>query len=204
MTILNVLLSPERLVVVVDTLVEDAASGAPSVGAKALLLPQHNVVLAARGSARFLLQVYQIILQAGYRPAFKLEKALAELGPLIDKIWPAFEVASLKAGVHPSRVGTELVLGGWSSVQGRMLATAYAKSTSMQPSIVQPLDGGMASPGEPLRGRADSLEAEDLLEAGRLQALYLNAQEGRRVAGGSLLMVDLTAGRSVISDLGKL
>jgi len=204
MTVLNVLLSPERLVVVVDTLVEDAASGATSLGAKALLLPQHNVVLAARGSARFLLQVYQTILHASYRPAFKLETALAELGPLIDNTWPAFEVASLKGGVDPSRVGTELVLGGWSPIQGRMFATAYAKSTSRHPAIVQPLEGGLASPGEPLRGRADSFDAQDLLEAGRLQALHLNAQEGRQVAGGSLMMVDLTAGGSVISDLGKL
>jgi len=204
MTVLNVLLSPERLVVVVDTLVEDAASGAPSLGAKALLVPQHNIVLAARGSARLLLQVYQILLQAGYRPGFNLEQALAEMGPLIDQIWPAFEAASVKSGVHPLRLGTELVLGGWSVSQDRMLATAYAKNSAGQAAVVQPLVGGMASPGEPLRGRADSFEAQDLLESGRMQVRYLNTREGRRVSGGSLLMVDLTDSRAVISDLGKI
>lgn len=46
MSILNVLLRPDQLLVAVDTLAEDALSGATSAGAKALLIPQHNLVLA--------------------------------------------------------------------------------------------------------------------------------------------------------------
>lgn len=55
MSILNVLLRPDQLLVAVDTLAEDALTGAPSAGAKLLLIPQHNLVLATRGSAQFFL-----------------------------------------------------------------------------------------------------------------------------------------------------
>ncbi|HGM6931408.1 hypothetical protein [Stenotrophomonas maltophilia] len=43
MSILNVLISLDQLVVAVDTLAEDALTGAHSAGAKVLLIPQHNV-----------------------------------------------------------------------------------------------------------------------------------------------------------------
>ncbi|MBA0271676.1 hypothetical protein D7U77_03340 [Stenotrophomonas maltophilia] len=55
MSILNVLLTRDHLVVAADTLAEDALTGAYSAGAKLLLIPQHNVVLAARGSTQFFL-----------------------------------------------------------------------------------------------------------------------------------------------------
>ncbi|KAG1257483.1 hypothetical protein G6F66_014693 [Rhizopus arrhizus] len=43
MSILNVLLTRDHLVVAADTLAEDALTGAYSAGAKLLLIPQHNV-----------------------------------------------------------------------------------------------------------------------------------------------------------------
>ncbi len=96
---------------------------------------------------------------------------------------------------------SELVLGGWSPKNGRMMATAYAKDAGGGPARVQPLEGGMASPGEPLRGRPDSFELEAVLEAGRLQADYLNESVGRTVAGGRLLVADLRKGQATITDL---
>jgi hypothetical protein len=60
MSILNVLLTRDHLVVAADTLAEDALTGAYSAGAKLLLIPQHNVVLAARGSTQFFLGARRI------------------------------------------------------------------------------------------------------------------------------------------------
>lgn len=57
MSILNVLLNNDRLLVAVDTLAEDAHTGRHSAGAKLLLIPQHNLVLASRGSAQFFLKI---------------------------------------------------------------------------------------------------------------------------------------------------
>lgn len=68
-----------------------------------------------------------------------------------------------------------------------MMATAYAKDAGGAAAVVQALAGGLASPGEPLRGRPDSFEPVDVLEAGRLQAAFLNRSSGRRVAGGRLI-----------------
>ena len=99
---------------------------------------------------------------------------------------------------------SELVLGGWSPKNGRMMATAYAKDAGGGPARVQPLEGGVASPGEPLRGRQDSFEIDAVLEAGRLQAAYLNKSVGRTVAGGRLLAAVLVEGRATISDVGPL
>jgi len=204
MSILNVLLTPDRLLVAVDTWAEDAQTGAQSAGAKVLLIPQHQIVLAARGSAQFFLHLYQRMLLASYRANFGLEQVMRETAPLIDQLWPAYEAAATASGVPQDRLCTELVLGGWSYGQGQMAACAYAKDATGQPAIAQPLSGGLASPGEPLRGRPDSFAAPDVLAAARLQAAYLNAQEGRGVAGGRLITATLTAGHAAISDLGPI
>ncbi|MDW7600114.1 hypothetical protein R1V99_06070 [Stenotrophomonas maltophilia] len=187
MSVLNVLLTRDHLVVAVDTLAEDARTGAHSAGAKLLLIPQRNLVLATRGSTQFFLRIYELALQASFRADFTMEQLYAELGLVVDQLWPDYEKAAAEAGLPREQLGTELVLGGWSPKNGRMMATAYAKSDSSRPSVVQPLDGGLASLGEPLVGRSDSLALEDVFAAGRIQAAWLNKQVGRQVAGGSWL-----------------
>lgn len=202
MSILNVLLAPDQMLVAVDTLAEDAVTGSPSSGAKLLLIPQHNLVLACRGSAQFFLRIYELSLQASFRAEFTIEQLMAEVGMVVDQLWPAYVEAADQAGLPRDLLHTELVLGGWSPRSGRMMATAYAKSDNTEKTVVQALEGGIASPGEPLRGRADSFRIEDVLEAGRLQAAYLNAQAGRQVAGGHLLVAKLGQGRAEIVDAG--
>ncbi|ARQ90460.1 hypothetical protein [Stenotrophomonas maltophilia] len=204
MSILNVLLRPDQLLVAVDTLAEDAFTGNPSSGAKLLLIPQHNLVLATRGSSQFFLRIYELALQASYRADFTIEQLTKELGLVIDKLWPSYERAAIDAGLPKQSLGTELVLGGWSPKNERMVATAYAKNDSATPAVVQQLDGGLASPGEPLRGRPDSFASEDVLAAGRLQAIYLNEHMGRQVAGGRLLAGILQQGQAVVKDLGPI
>ncbi|UXB22762.1 MULTISPECIES: hypothetical protein [unclassified Stenotrophomonas] len=204
MSILNVLLRPDQLLVAVDTLAEDARTGAHSSGAKMLLIPQYNLVLAARGSTQFFLRIYELALQASFRADFTMEQLTKELGLVIDKVWPSYERAAVDAGLPKQSLGTELVLGGWSPKSGRMEATAYAKNDSAVPAIVQPLVGGLASPGEPLRGRPDSFAPQDVLAAARLQANYLNEQLGRQVAGGRLLIGLLQQGQAVVRDLGRM
>ena len=204
MSILNVLLRPDQLLVAVDTLAEDARTGAHSSGAKVLLIPQHNVVLAARGSTQFFLRIYELALQASFRADFTIEQLSAELGLVIDKLWPAYEKAAADACLPQSALGTELVLGGWSAKSGRMMATAYAKHDSAISARVQPLDGGLASPGQPLEGRPDSFELVDVLQAARLQAAWLNQAVGRQAAGGRLLVAALSEGQAVVQDLGAL
>jgi len=204
LSILNVLLRPDQLLVAVDTLAEDALTGAPSAGAKLLLIPQHNLVLATRGSAQFFLRIYELTLQASFRADFTMEQLGRELGLVVDQLWPAYEKAALEAGVARSVIGTELVFGGWSPQAGRMVATAYAKSVSGELTRVQPLAGGLASPGEPLRGRPDSFELEAVLDAGRIQASWLNNISGRQVAGGRLLCLSLSRLRANLTDLGAI
>lgn len=204
MSILNVLLRADQLLVAVDTLAEDALTGAPSAGAKLLLIPQHNLVLATLGSAQFFLRIYELALQASFRADFTMEQLGRELGLAIDQLWPAYERAALEAGMARAVIGTELVLGGWSPLAGRMVATAYAKSVSGEPARVQQLAGGLASPGDPLEGRSDSFDPKDVLVAGRLQAAWLNDRMGRAVAGGRLLAAVLRQGQAVVQDLGTV
>lgn len=204
MSILNVLLRPDHLLVAVDTLAEDALTGAKSSGAKLLLIPQHNLVLATRGSTQFFLRIYELALQASFRADFTMEQLGKELGLVVDQLWPAYERAALDAGIQREALGTELVLGGWSPRAGRMVATAYAKSDSGTAAVVQPLAGGLASPGEPLEGRPDSFAPEAVLAAGRAQSVWLNEKAGRRVAGGRLLVATLKPTQALISDLGPV
>jgi hypothetical protein len=204
MSILNVLLDPERLLVAVDTLARDAVTGKPSAGAKLLLIPQHNLVLACRGSAQFFLRIYEMSLQASFRADFTMEQLMAEMGLVIEKLWPEYIVAAARAGIPSDVLHTELVLGGWSPKNGRMMATAYAKSANGGPVTVQPLEGGLASPGEPLRDQRASFELAAVREAGQRQVSYLNQLAERQVAGGRLLACMLVPGRAEISDLGGL
>lgn len=203
MSILNVLLRPNQLLVAVDTRAENASTGEVSTGAKLLLIPQHNVVLAARGSTQFFLRMYELSLQVSFRADFTMEQLMAELGLVIDKLWPAYEKGANEASMHRSTLGRELVLGGWSPKNGRMSATAYAKHDSAIPAIVQPPDGGLASPGGPLEDIPDSFELVDVLAAGRRQAAWLNRAVGHQVAGGRLLVATLSESRAVVEDLGS-
>lgn len=204
MSILNVLIRPEQLVVAVDTWAEDAVTGAGSAGAKLLLIPQHNLVLACRGSAQFFLHLYQLCLQASFRADFTMEQLTKELGLVIDQLWPDYERGAVEAGLPLAALGTEIVLAGWSPKNGRMMATAYAKSPGGRPAIVQPIAGQLASPGEPLRDLPASMVQADLLASGRLQAAYLNEQMGRTVAGGRLLAALLQQSKATVSDIGAL
>ncbi|MBC9081064.1 hypothetical protein [Stenotrophomonas sp. SG1] len=204
MSILNVLLRPDQLLVAVDTLAEDAQTGRKSSGAKLLLIPQHNVVLAARGSSQFFLRIYELSLQASFRADFTMEQLSRELGLVIDKLWPAYERAALEAGIEPNALASELVLGGWSSKASRIVATAYAKQSSAAPAVVQPLEGGLASPGQPLHGREGSFAPEAVLQASRIQAAWLNKTTGRQVSGGHVLAAVLRERQAVIYDLGPI
>ena len=204
MSILNVLLTRDHLVVAVDTLAEDAHTGAHSAGAKLLLIPQHNLVLATRGSTQFFLRIYELALQASFRADFTMEQLMAELGLVIDQLWPSYERAAIEAGLQLEQLGTELVLGGWSPKNARMMATAYAKSNSKRPATVQPIHGQLASPGEPLQGLTPSMAQADLLAHARLQASYLNTQMSRRVAGGYLLVGFMQHRQAIVKDLGEI
>ncbi|PZT29719.1 hypothetical protein A7X88_00170 [Stenotrophomonas maltophilia] len=204
MSILNVLLTRDHLVVAVDTLAEDALTGAHSSGAKLLLIPQHNLVLATRGSTQFFLRIYELALQASFRADFTMEQLSAELGLVVDQLWPDYERAAAEAGLPLEQLGTELVLGGWSPKNDRMMATAYAKSDSQRLTVVQPIVGQLASPGEPLQAVTPSMAQTDLMAHARLQARYLNAQMGRQVAGGRLLAGFLQKGQAVVKDLGPI
>lgn len=204
MSILNVLISRDQLVVAVDTLAEDALTGAHSAGAKMLLIPQHNMLLATRGAAQFFLKIYELILQASFRTDFSIEKLSAEMGSVMDQLWLNYEKAAAEAGLPIEQLGTEIILGGWSSRGGRMMATAYAKSDSRRATAVQPIGGQFASPSDPLKGVAPSMLQSDLMTAGRLQANYLNEQMGRQVAGGGLLIGFLQQGQAVMKDLGPI
>lgn len=70
---------------------------------------------------------------------------MRELGVVIDQLWPNYERAALEAGISSTLLHTELVLGGWSPQSRRFEATAYAKSESGVPAVVQRLAGGLAS-----------------------------------------------------------
>lgn len=204
MSILNVLLSADQLVVTVDTWAEDALSGQASAGAKVLLIPQHQILLATRGSAQFFLRIYQLSLEASFRADFNLEQLMAELGRVIDQLWPNYAKAVADAGLPADYCTTELVLGGWSPKSGRMMATAYAKHDAAVPAVVQPITGQLSSPGEPLQGWPPSMATPALFEAGRRQAQWLNERSGRKVAGGRLLLGFLQQDQAVVKDLGAI
>lgn len=53
------------------------------------LIPQHNLILASRGSAQFFLRIYEFALQASFGADFTMERLGKELGLVVDQLWPA-------------------------------------------------------------------------------------------------------------------
>ncbi|MNV19122.1 hypothetical protein D3C71_1099730 [compost metagenome] len=204
MSILNVLMTPERAFVAVDTLAQDAVSGEVSEGAKLLLIPQHNVVVAGRGSGQFFLRIYQLCLEASFRNAFSIEQIMREVGPVMDQLWPNYVQAARDAKLDLDQLQAEIVIVGWSKAQGRIVGSAYAKSVVEQPTRVAELVGGIAAPGQPLRDLPDSFHPDAILAAGRRQAEYVNAEEGRHVAGGRIIAAFLQRGEAIVRDLGAV
>lgn len=80
MSILNALLTHDRLVVAADILTEDALTGAQSAGEKLLLIPRYSEVLATCGSTQFFVRIYELTLQASFRADFTIEQLSAGLG----------------------------------------------------------------------------------------------------------------------------
>lgn len=171
---------------------------------RSCLSPQHNLVLATRGSTQFFLRIYELALQASFRADFTMEQLSAELGLVVDQLWPNYEKAAAEAHLPLDQLGTGQVLGGWSPKNGRMMAMGHAKSDSQRPCVVQAIRGQLASPGEPLQAVTPSMAQADLMAHARLQASYLNKQMGRNVAGGRLLAGYLQEGQAVVKDLGAI
>lgn len=204
MSIVNVLINPSRAVVAVDTFALDAISGELSEGAKLLLIPQHNIVIAGRGSGQFFLRIYQLCLEASFRKAFSIEQLMREVAPVMDQLWPKYVQAVQDANMDLSHLQSEIVVVGWSKTQDQMVGTAYAKSDVEHHARVAALVGGIAAPGQPLKDLPDSFDADAILAAGRRQAEYVNAEEGRHVAGGRLIAAFLQRGEALVRDLGTI
>lgn len=204
MSILNVLMTPERAFVAVDTLAQDAVSGEVSEGAKLLLIPQHNIVVAGRGSGQFFLRIYQLCLEASFRKAFSIEQIMREVGPVMDQLWPNYVQAARDAKMDLAQLQAEIVVVGWSKAQDRIVGTAYAKSDVEHHARVAALVGGIAAPGQPLRDLPDSFHPDAIVAAGRRQAEYVNAEEGRHVAGGRIIAAFLQRGEVIVRDLGAV
>lgn len=77
------------------------------------------MVLATRGSRQLFLRIYELALQASFRADFTMEQRSAELGLVVDRLWPNYEKMADEAGLSIEQLGTELVLGGWSPKNDR-------------------------------------------------------------------------------------
>jgi len=204
MSILNILMTPNHAFVAVDTLAQDAVTGEKSEGAKLLLIPQHNIVVAGRGSGQFFLRLYHLCLEASFRRAFTIEQIMREVGPVMDQFWPNYLDAARAAEMDLDQLQSELVVVGWSPTQERIVGTAYSKSNAQCPARVVKLVGGIAAPGQPLRDLPESFEPEAIRAAARRQAEYLNAEEGQEVAGGRVIAAFLKRGETIVRDLGAI
>lgn len=186
------------------TAVSLASTQKHSVGAKLLLVPEHNLVLASRGSAQSFMRIY------GAVPSGKLSRRL-HYGAVDGRARPSHgpSLAELCSGRCGTRVGARQP--AWRACSGRLVTEEQSddgdglcKHDDGGAARVQPREGGLASPGEPLRRHLDSFALAAVLEAGRLQAAYLNGSVGRTVAGGRLLVGVLQKRQASVTNVGAL
>ena len=180
-------MTPDRAFVAVDTLAQDAMTGEKSEGAKLLLIPQHNIVVAGRGSGQFFLRLFSLCLEASFRRNFTIEQIMREVGPVMDRLWPKYLDAARIAQMELDQLQSEFMVVGWSQAQERIVGAAYSKSDVERPELFVELMGGIAAPGQQLRDLPESFEPDAIRAAGRRQADYVNARKDVRSQVGGLL-----------------
>lgn len=84
------------------------------------------------------------------------------------------------------------------------MATAYVKDAGSGPARVQPLEGGVVSSGEPLRGgKMASNWRRSWRTAGCWQHISTRAWAGR-LPGGRLLVADMRNRQAIITDVAAI
>lgn len=205
MSLLNVFVSPSRVLVSVDTNAISPHGNGNYEISKLIPLAHANTVLAARGVNTFLLEVF-----AGcfLLPRADCDRINAWLPGAIDEIWKRVAALAAQGGLAENILGgCDLLVAGWSPSLSAMSAVRYAREPNAHAFTIDPIHACMIAPKidwkchEPDRA-PDGLTL--MQGIARNQVDHILAAEPGQPIGGRLLVAEITRDGIAIRNMGKL
>lgn len=199
MTILNINVRPDRVLLGMDTLVHNTADGSQVETSKFGVLPEANAIIAWRGDrllhCNFFLECFAANVYAD----------LDVLEPLLPRIIMGRSTlvrdhytnlgASQEFLENPHLSTVEMMMAGWSKVANRMRCVRFSLLPGDSAVCVEAIHGSRIAPGEILEP-AEVIDPTSVGAMERLAKFQLAAARRHGVAdqgfGGSFLIVEIT------------
>ena len=203
MSIYIVYLSPTSVTVGVDTEGRREDGSAVSVS-KAIPLVHMNAIIAYRGSALFL----SILFICCHQQGGEFDALVDRMPGIIQETQVAARQAAQTLGITDQSIldKHDIVLAGWSSLAGRMVAykwsvengdTEATQRRSVNTWICGPWDASLPEP-IPHRG------TEDMIRMASAQVRLLHEKEPKASAGGRLIVAHITRKGMHIASVADL
>ena len=198
MSLLNVLLFPERALVTTDTQCKNYTTGNYFEGSKMFPIVHANVLIAGRGDRVFGDLVFQWY---GGSETCDFDSIDSSLSQNLTKI--AERYASIP-GAHVG--GNELVIVGWSAKHGAMQGIACTRPDIDSPFSIARMISGHIAPEttEDLRHIQCADHVECLIEIARAQTRQSKIDYPGSPIGGRLILADMTRDRMEIRPIADL
>lgn len=199
MTLLNVLLTPERALVVMDTRLQNAVTGGHYYGSKMFPIVHANVLIAGRGERVFADQVFQWYGGCGETCDFDtIADGLSENIPMIAERYAS--ISGVPVG------GNELVIVGWSEKDRSMQGVACTRPDMDSPFSIARMETGQLAPAptEDLRHITCADQIEYLTVIARAQTRQSKKDNPDSPIGGRLILADMTRDRMEIRPIADL
>ncbi len=205
MSLLNVFVSPDRVLIGVDTYALSPHGLGGYEISKLIPLVHANAIVAGRGLNTFLIEVF-----AGcfLLPRADFDQIDIRLCQRVDDVWQSVEAAAVHGGLAPDALGAcDLVVAGWSSSMSTMSAVHYARRPGEHGFGRSEIRGRFIAPAVAMRGcdPASATDAFALMRSiAQAQVRGVLGSQSEQPIGGRLLIAELDRHRFDIRDAGRL
>lgn len=192
---MNLVLSPTRAIVAVDTLAFNLLVRAEGHLSKLLYVPHLNAILAARGVTFFLAAAWGIVLQQNC--------TFDELTEGMPQIIPqARKNAEAIVGSAPPPVPTEFIWIGWSEKLSRISGSRFViQPGSDEVQVTACPDGTALAPQVEIQGSRDLSEPTRMRRVMQNQVEYGKSVEPNGGFGGLMIMAAISRDKAAFDSL---
>jgi len=195
MSLLNVLIHPDRALVAVDTRMMEVETGRYFEGSKMFPMIHSNVLFACRGDRVFPLFVFDWFLGCmgeAFR-TYDLDAVERDIPVVLAKVKERYTEKSDLHGAAESHLGIDLVVVGWSEKHQTMRGLSCVSERGGEFSIGAMETGRLGPiPTEDLRHVHCNDEVEYLTTVARSQVRQVRRDDPGFPIGGRLLLAELT------------
>jgi hypothetical protein len=199
MSLLNVVVGDEIAWLCVDTTSQVIADGRCIHSSKMIHFPHINAVVACRGELSFLANIF---LSCFFDPVHDFDSLL--------QVWPKRLIDATEDYLHRAKesafdvslVGHEVILLGWSNARSRPVCLASRRQSASE--IFESMEVNCRLAPNPGQSLFDFSSLASLEEVARAQVHAVRVSNSGDPIGGKLLLAELTAKRTLFSEIALL